>query len=94
MKIQVKHYNCSPYYGLLDSQLLRFSETSETLSTQSATSQKTYVEEIPALQITRTSSLYYITFIPREELSILTANAYKINQHMLKLRIEKPISVV
>jgi hypothetical protein len=67
---------------------------SETLSTQGVTSQRTYIEEIPALKITRTSSLYYITFIPREELSILTANAYEIKQHMLKLRTEKPISVV
>jgi len=78
---------------LLDSEdrVLRFSETSETLNTQGVTSQKTYIEEVPALQITRTFSSFYITLIPREALSILTANAFKINQHTLKLRLEKPI---
>jgi len=63
-----------------EDQVLRFSETSETLSMQRVTSQKTYIEEILALQITRTFSSFYITFIPREELSFLTANAFKINQ--------------
>ena len=53
------------------------------------TSQKTYVEEKRALQITGTSRLFYITFFPSEELSILKASAYKIFQNMLKLRLEK-----